>query len=295
MENKEAIKNTLKKVDENFEYQNTTLFESSGTVKLLPKTLGDIAIIRKHDFYLELKHICGSETLIEFEVPKYQNNKVYCINKVPIDISEKHLKNVLDEYGIYHKNLKRELKNNKEPKTIFTFSLTHDSNIYEILKFGIAIKGVKKDVREFVDRSKMVIRCFNCNKLGHTAKTCKNKKSCPRCTKENCKGDCKKENMKCINCGEKHSAAYAGCIAVKKHIQEKINLNRQKTYAASLTRETVKNEISVLKKDLLEYSMLSKIITNVFWEINKNDFNNLEQFAQAISNCVVKTVKNNQN
>ena len=150
-----------------------------------------------------------------------------------IGITEKHVKNILDEYVIYHKNLKRELKNNKEPKTIFTFSLTHDSNIYKILKFGIAIKGVKKYVREFVDRSKLIIRCFNCNKLGHTAKTCKNKNRCPRCTKENCKGDCHKDVMKCINCGEKHSAAYAGCKAVKKHLPEKIIFNRQKYWTYS--------------------------------------------------------------
>ena len=45
----------------------------------------------------------------------------------------------------------------------------------------------------------------------------------------------------------------------------------------------------------MDYNMITKLITNIFWEINKNYFKNLDEFAQAISNCVIKTAKNNQN
>ncbi|KAJ3666501.1 hypothetical protein Zmor_001940 [Zophobas morio] len=47
-----------------------------------------------------------------------------------------------------------------------------------------------------------VIRCFNCNGLNHSLKTCKKKISCPRCSGPHRVNDCHatNEQLRCINC-----------------------------------------------------------------------------------------------
>jgi hypothetical protein len=49
-----------------------------------------------------------------------------------------------------------------------------------------------------------VLRCYNCNGYHHTSKSCKNKKSCPRCgvaeKLDHTIAECKASTLKCVNC-----------------------------------------------------------------------------------------------
>ena len=58
-----------------------------------------------------------------------------------------------------------------------------------------------------------VIRCFNCNRFGHSSRLCKEKISCPKCSGEHNIATCTAENYKCVNCirqGIKDNQNYLG-------------------------------------------------------------------------------------
>ncbi|KAI2655997.1 Nucleic-acid-binding protein from mobile element jockey [Labeo rohita] len=65
------------------------------------------------------------------------------------------------------------------------------------------------DVREYIPAP---LRCFKCQRMGHTAGQCKGKPRCARCGGEHEYGKCGKDaKIKCCNCGGEHSAAFGGC------------------------------------------------------------------------------------
>lgn len=67
---------------------------------------------------------------------------------------------------------------------------------------------ISYEVREYVPTP---LRCFKCQRFGHTASQCKSKMRCARCGGEHEYGKCEREaKIKCCNCGGEHSAAYGG-------------------------------------------------------------------------------------
>lgn len=55
------------------------------------------------------------------------------------------------------------------------------------------------------------LRCYKCQRFGHTAAVCRAKKRCSKCGGEHEYEDCDKDYKRCCNCGGEHSAAYQGC------------------------------------------------------------------------------------
>ena len=258
-----------------------------------------MAIVKKSESLAGLRGFHGKNALIEIEGESKKvntQNKKFCINKIPIDLDLETIKKELNNRKILFQNLTREKKANGDFKTIITFTVSNDQNLYDLLRKGINIEGVRKAVREFIDKNKLILRCFNCNKIGHSAKTCKNQKTCPRCTKTNCNGDCHVDNWKCTNCGNNHSAAYAGCPAIKKIINNKFEVTKKESYATALTQKTVKQEPNSFKKQfMIDYNLIAIIISKVLWDLNRLEYENLEAFSTAITKMVLETVKNNYN
>lgn len=80
------------------------------------------------------------------------------------------------------------------------------------------------------------LRCFNCQRFGHTAKTCKEKRRCARCGGDHEYGKCGiGVQPKCCNCGGAHSVAYGGCEVMRwENNIQKIRVERGITFAEAV-------------------------------------------------------------
>ena len=77
------------------------------------------------------------------------------------------------------------------------------------------IAGIIYKVEEF--RSTISVRqCWNCQNLGHSAKTCKPKTKCLICEESHYHKGWEKKQPNCANCKGPHVASWKGCPAYKK-------------------------------------------------------------------------------
>ncbi len=83
----------------------------------------------------------------------------------------------------------------------------------KIMPTEVQMGWIKYKVKEYIPQP---LRCFKCQRTGHTAQQCKWKQRCAECGGEHDYGKCNKDaKLKCCNCGGEHSAAYAGCVVQK--------------------------------------------------------------------------------
>jgi hypothetical protein len=123
------------------------------------------------------------------------------------------------------------------------------------------------------------LRCYNCQKFGHSSDRCKNEKVCFRCGSENCSaGDCREE-PKCVNCNESHPSSSKQCTVwikekeiqkrkVEKHISypeaRKLYSSQHPniSYAAMLKKKTTR-EIACQTDSEMSPSKENKSTSNV--------------------------------
>ena len=76
------------------------------------------------------------------------------------------------------------------------------------------------------------LRCFKCQRYGHSASYCRYNERCVRCGDPHSFEQCpQKESPKCINCGGKHSAAYGGCQKAKAATEiQKVRIENKISY-----------------------------------------------------------------
>ena len=81
-------------------------------------------------------------------------------------------------------------------------------------------------------------RCFKCQKYGHGTQSCRGRPTCAYCARaDHTSDDCKKEQMKCSNCGEPHPAYSRACPAFKKEKEIiKLKVTENITYAEAKKR-----------------------------------------------------------
>ena len=96
---------------------------------------------------------------------------------------------------------------------------------------------------------------------------------------------------KCISCGGNHSAAYRGCPSLKSDISKSMGRQQNLSYAQTVCRRTAKEEIDAFKANvIMNVHQLTKIITRVLWEINKDDFNTIDQLGYKVAQIVKQSV-----
>ena len=101
----------------------------------------------------------------------------------------------------------------------------------------------------------LVMHCFKCQKIGHSARECSNAIRCLCCSQDHGVRKCTvaKENVKCSNCGGAHATVYRSCSPHQHNLPEvskKINENKLKPQTnTELTASTEK--ISVLLIEVL--------------------------------------------
>lgn len=111
----------------------------------------------------------------------------------------------------------------------------------EILPNKVTLGYMTYNVREFVPKP---MRCFNCQRFGHSASTCKRKRRCARCGEDRDYEQCRKEiQPKCCNCGGSHSVASGGCEVMKRQVEiQQIRVQNKISYADAVKMVNVRGE-----------------------------------------------------
>ena len=118
---------------------------------------------------------------IELEVFEKDMRPTLCVKKIPESMEIETVKNVIINCGLHPENVHRLKRKNGNSTTLVLFKLKNQGEEQHAKRYGIKIDNKVKNVREYVNKDKLVIRCFKCNKYGHLSNTCRNSNSlCPR-------------------------------------------------------------------------------------------------------------------
>ena len=98
----------------------------------------------------------------------------------------------------------------------------HDNN-KEIYKINTLLNTIVQ--YEAPHAKRQIHQCMRCQKFAHThTYYCRNNRRCVKCVTEHltneCSGKVRDDNVRCVNCNEKHPANYKGCM-VHNQIQQK--------------------------------------------------------------------------
>ena len=107
-------------------------------------------------------------------------------------------------------------------------------------------------VKQFIPHP---VRCFKCQKYGHISKNCRGTTICPICSNNHTFDNCdNKQNVKCCNCGLKHSAGYKGCEEFIKAKQIKEYSHSNKLSYAEATKQLRTNNVTVLHQNTQDHT-----------------------------------------
>lgn len=116
----------------------------------------------------------------------------------------------------------------------------------EMLPNKVSLGYMMYNVREYVPKP---LRCFKCQRFGHTALNCKGKRRCARCGEDHDYEKCRRDMQpKC--CGGNHSVAYGGCEVMKRQVEiQQVRVKNKISYAEAVRlvnhrEEGVVNEAS---------------------------------------------------
>jgi len=127
-----------------------------------------------------------------------------------VDIND--LDRIIQTKGVSTSNIRRLTKRyTGRPTQVIKVTCTNQVDAEKLLTSKIFINNRQCVVER--EKSVQVVRCYNCQSLGHTAKTCRNEKRCEFC------GDCQCDlgkcigNLKCVNCNGNHASSSSQCPA----------------------------------------------------------------------------------
>ena len=164
---------------------------------------------------------CFTEHATKFTPTKNtMNKKAYCVNKidesVSIDDFFEHIQKALNQKIIY---------STVENKLLLFLT----ENFKESTITNIAFQVNKKNyfIRNFDPITNYISQCKSCHKFNHT--NCKIKK-CRKCQKTDCNNECTENDLKCVNCEEKHSPYYKKCKAYLEVLKEAHENRKKKNF-----------------------------------------------------------------
>ena len=124
------------------------------------------------------------------------------------DMSEVEIRDELKDQGVVGVN---QVTLKKEGKVIPTNTLFLTFGSPELPK-EITVGYLKAQVALFVSNP---MRCFNCNKFGHTSRRCKVAAMCTGCGKDKHEGQCEGPKL-CSNCSGPHASSAKDCPVWRK-------------------------------------------------------------------------------
>ena len=75
------------------------------------------------------------------------------------------VKNITVNCGLHPENIHRLVRKNGNPTILVLFKLKNEGEEQHEKRYGIQIDNKIKNIREYVNKGKLIIRCFKCNNL----------------------------------------------------------------------------------------------------------------------------------
>ena len=118
----------------------------------------------------------------QLEVFEKDLRPMLCVNKIPENIEIEMGKNSIINCGLHPENIHRLARKNGDSTTLVLFKLKTECEEQHAKRFGIKIDNKIKYIRKYVNKEKLMVRCFKCNKFGNLSNLCKNNNIlCSRC------------------------------------------------------------------------------------------------------------------
>ena len=114
----------------------------------------------------------------------------------------------------------------KKPMPVVKFEFECLEDLDKAIKTEIIILAEgKKDIVLERKRNSKIVRCFNCNRFGHRASSCKSQRRYYNCGSEDCADSNCTKTSKCSNCEGKHKVSSSNCPVFKK-LKNQRQINR---------------------------------------------------------------------
>lgn len=103
-----------------------------------------------------------------------------------------------------------------------------------VLQQRVFLGSMAYQMREYI---KPPLHCYNCQRFGHVAGSCRGKRKCAKCGGDHAIQNCKAEAPKCPNCDGDHAAGFRCCerFVQAKRVQEVKDQNNM-SYAEAAQR-----------------------------------------------------------
>ena len=163
IQNEKQLRDLFYEINPNIRFSKST-FYLLGNIKLLPKSTKDYQLINHNAFSSAIYRLTNEHITIEESTNNFHNSTL-CINKVNIattleDIEQAFIYRDIPIKNIPIKNLKRCTKADGSSMTLITFNLVNSSDRPELLRGGLSINNQKKAVRDYINRDKLLYKCY---------------------------------------------------------------------------------------------------------------------------------------
>ena len=230
-----------------------------GTVNQVNK-MKDGSLLIEASRNIQARHLLDTQTFLDIEVDAEPHRSLNTSKGVIRDFhqdlrdtTDDQIKQELSSQGVEKVSRFILKKDGKEIKTNTLF-LTFDTHKPpEKLKIGYYITNVQPYIPN-------PLRCFQCQKFGHSKKFCKNEIACWKCGKVGHDGgDCKSETVCCLNCNGDHFASSKSCPIwqQEKDIQR---VKTEKSLSYFEARKLVVSSLSTSTSVTTSYASIAKSV-----------------------------------
>ena len=154
---------------------------------------------------------CGVKHL-----PKGHCDKTVFVKGVDTSVSVSQLTGHLLKFGITVIDIRRLSRRHTGKPTHIVKIKCSENSAKQLLNTRLVINNKVCLVEK--ERSVRVVRCFNCQSLGHLARHCKNSRRCEVCSETHAVHEKCTSEVKCCNCFGKHPASSSVCpVYLERH------------------------------------------------------------------------------